>query len=263
MSPHRVAATAERIRGADNPLPELMATEEQRAVARELARQAGLVPAMGRLRELVAFVGSGRVATQAGMLKPADAVAVARRLGAPHEAADGVRSMEDLPEVAHVFHWARAARFLTRRGTKIVAGPCAPELGHDPLAAWGRAAIVRLGHGLLDGFRRGWRKVYVELLDADAPLLPAVIRDAGGSLPLSVIEARAWPQVAARYGYDVDDDREREHVAWLLRAMVAQLADLGAAACNDDEVVLTELGDVLATFTTAFVVVSGDEDVGH
>ena len=53
MSPHRVAATAERIRGADNPLPELMATEDQRAVARELARQAGLVPAMGRLRELV------------------------------------------------------------------------------------------------------------------------------------------------------------------------------------------------------------------
>ena len=238
---------------------ELMATEEQRAVARELARQAGLVPAMGRLRELVAFVGSGRVATRAGMLKPADAVGVARRLGAPTR-----RPRGPLMEAARgraCFHWARAARFLTRRGTKSWRA-LPPETRARPTRRLGQGGDLRLGQvcrRLSPRLAQGVR----ELLDADAPLLPAVIRDAGGSLPLSVIEARAWRQVAARYGYDLDDDREREHVAWLLRAMVAQLADLGAAAGNDDEVVLTELGDVLATFTTTFVVVSGDEDVGH
>lgn len=45
-----------------------MDTEQQRAAARELARQAWSVPAIGRLRELVAFVGAGREATQAGKL---------------------------------------------------------------------------------------------------------------------------------------------------------------------------------------------------
>ncbi|MGO9976905.1 MAG: hypothetical protein ACLP01_29725 [Solirubrobacteraceae bacterium] len=232
-------------------MPELMDTEQQRAAARELARQAGLVPAIGRLRELVAFVGAGRVATQAGKLKPADAVAVARRLSTSDKMLGCARSMADLPEVAHVFQWATAAGFLTRRGTRIVAGPCARELEHDPLAAWTRAAIVLLDHGVLDGFRLGWRKTYVERLDADAPFLLAVIREAGGALPLSTIEDRAWPRVAAIYGYDLDDAGEREHVAWLLRAMVAQFTDLGAAARHDDDVVLTELGDVLATAATA------------
>ena len=243
-------------------MPDLLDTEQQRAAARELARQAGLVPAIGRLCELVAFVGAGRVATQGGKLKPADAVAAARRLGTPHQVPGGARSMADMPEVAHVFQWATAAGFLTRRGMRIVAGLRARELEHDPLAAWTRAAIVLLDHGVLDGFRWGWRKSYVELLDADAPFLLAVIREAGGVLPLSTIEDRAWPRVAASYGYDLDDASEREHVARLLRAMVAQFADLGAAARHDDDVVLTELGDVLATAATTILVMD-DEDVHY
>ncbi len=48
---------------------------------------------MVRLREVVAFVGKGRPATQAGNLKSADAVALAQRL-APGELLPGdVRSM--------------------------------------------------------------------------------------------------------------------------------------------------------------------------
>jgi hypothetical protein len=259
MSARDAVAAAAGVDEFDVPLPELLDTEEQRVQARDLARQARVVPALDRLHELVAFIGAGRVTTQAGKLKPADAVAVARRLGAPREVPGGVRSMEQLPEVAHAFHWACATGFLARRGTQVAPGPCAPELEHDPLAAWTRAALVRLEHGLLDGFRRGWRKAYVELLDADAPFLPAVIRDAGGSLSLSVIEDRAWPRVAASYDYELDDDRERQYVASLLRAMVAEFADLGAVAGHEDKVVLTELGDVLATFATT-ILVPGDED---
>jgi hypothetical protein len=44
--------------------------------------------------------------------------------------------------------------------------------------------------------------------------------------------------------------------------MVAQFADLGAATRHDDDVVLTELGDVLATAATTILVMD-DEDLHY
>jgi hypothetical protein len=67
---------------------------------------------MVRLAELVAFVGSGRPATQAGNLKAPHAVAAARRLGTRDDGSGGARSMDDLPRVAHAFRWAIAAELL-------------------------------------------------------------------------------------------------------------------------------------------------------
>lgn len=62
-----VTAALEEIQSVlDMPLSELVDTEEERAEAEELTRQARVVPAMARLRELVDFVGRGRPATQAG-----------------------------------------------------------------------------------------------------------------------------------------------------------------------------------------------------
>lgn len=241
----------------DTPLAELMESEEERAHAQKLTRQASAAPAIGRLRELVAFVGDGRRATQAGKLTPADAIALARRLGAGEPDADGVRSMDDLPEVAHAFHWAIAAELLAARRTRIVPGPRAGELERDPLAAWFKAAITLLEHGVLDGFRRGWRKRYVELLDAEMAALLAAIAAAGGTVPLTAIEDDLWEHVAGAYGYAMDDRAEREWVAWLVRAIVAQLADLGAAARDGDDVVLTDLGGAL---TTAVLAIDGDPE---
>jgi hypothetical protein len=112
---------------------------------------------------------------------------------------DEVRSIEDLPDVARAFHWAAAAEFLAWRGSKIVAGPSARDLEHDPLSAWLKAAITLLEHGLLDGFRQGWRKHYVELLDASAPSLLAAIVEAGARSrsPRSRIKAGSWWPAAA------------------------------------------------------------------
>ncbi len=53
-----------------------------------------------------------------------------------------------------------------------MAGPLAPQLERDPIAAWFTAAVVLLEHGLLDGFRQGWRKSYVELFDGVPPGQP-------------------------------------------------------------------------------------------
>jgi hypothetical protein len=170
---------------------------------------------------------------------------------------DEVHAMDDVPEAAHAFRWAAAAEFLARRGTKIVAGPRARDLERDPLSAWLNAAIILLEHGLLDGFRQGWRKNYVELLDADVADLLAAIFEAGGAVPLATIEDRCWEHVAGSYGYEPDDDAERRQVVQLVRAMVTQLADIGIITHRHDEVVLTELGGTLAVAAA----MSADDDL--
>jgi len=254
--PEVAAALEEVQRILDSPLSELMESEEERAATEELSRQALRVPAMTRLRALVAFVGGGRPATQAGNLKAADAVAVAVALDTRDAVSGEVRTMDDLPGVAHVFRWATAAGFLAKRGTKVVAGPWARDLERDPLAAWLKAATTQLEHGLLDGFRRGWRKRYVELMDAEVGELLAAMLEAGGAIPLGAIGDRVWGRVAVGYGFDMDDDAERRHVIQLVEAMVAQLTDIGMVTCDDD-VVLTGLGSILATAAAAMA--SDDE----
>jgi hypothetical protein len=240
-----VLAEIERV--LDTPLAELLDSEQERAHAAQLTRQADAAPAIARLRELVAFVGDGRRATQAGKLTPADAVALARALGAPERELSEVRSMEDLPEVAHLFHWAVAAELLATPATRIVPGACGGDLERDPLAAWLRAATVLLERGVLDGFRRGWRKHYVEFLDASVPTLLAAMIEAGGEVPIIAIQDSAWEQVAGSYGHDLDDAAQRRHVDRLVQAIIAQLADLGAAERHNQDVRLTELGGALAT----------------
>ncbi len=251
------AALEEIQRVLDTPLAELVGTGEEQAEAEKLTRQAAAAPAVARLREVVAFVGRGRPATQAGNLKAADAVALARRLAIRDDVADEVHAMDDILEVAHAFRWAAGAEFLAWRGTKIVAGPRARDLERDPLSAWFNAAITLLEHGLLDGFRQGWRKNYVELLDADVADLLAAIVEAGGAVPPATIEDRCWQHVAASYGYEPDDDAERRHVVQLVRAMVTQLADIGIVTRGHDNVVLTELGGTLAVAAA----MSADDDL--
>jgi hypothetical protein len=63
--------------------------------------------------------------------------------------------------------------------------------------------------------------------------------------------------VAGSCGYELDDDDERSHAVHLIRAMTTELADIGIIARRDDEVVLTELGSVLAIAAA----VSADEDM--
>ncbi len=255
-----IAALEEIQRLLDAPLTDMMNTPEERAEAEELTRQAAAAPALGRLREVVAFVGKGRPATQAGNLKAPDAAALSRRLGTGERLREELRSMEDVAETAHAFRWAAAAGFLARRGTRIVAGPVARDLEHDPLAAWIKATVTLLEAGVLDGFRHGWRKSYVELLDAGAGGLLAAMAEAGGAVPLTEIDDGAWEQVAAAYGYEPDDATERSHVAGLVRAMIDQFCDCGVVVRHDDEVVLTGLGGALAA-VVAFSAADDEDDL--
>jgi hypothetical protein len=241
------------------PLVELMDSGEERAHARRLTQQANVAPALARFRELLAFIGEGRRATQSGNLTPADAIALASSLGAPGLAGVEVRSMEDLPDVAHLFHWAVAADLLSVRGARIVPGQWVEDLQRDPLSAWFKAATTLLEHGLLDAFRRGWRKHYVELLDAGVPFLLSAILNGGGEAPLAAIEEAVWERVAAEYSYQLDDAAERRHVDQLVQGIFAQLADLGAIERIDQGVRLTELGAALAAAASA--VIDNDDEL--
>jgi hypothetical protein len=235
------------------PLVELMDSEEEQAHARELTRQADLAPVIGQFRVLLAFVGDGRKVTQAGKLTPADAIDLAGVLGVAGLAGLEVRSMEDLPEVRRLFHWAVAAELLALRGTRVVPGSWADDLQRDPLSFWFKAATTLLEHGLLDGFRRGWRKQYIEFLDSGVPYILSAILHAGGQVPAAAIEDLVWEQVAGAYGYRLDDAAERRHVDRLVRAMFAEFEDLGAGERTEQEVRLTELGGALAVAASALV----------
>ena len=133
------------------------------------------------------------------------------------------------------------------------------ELERDPLSAWFKAATTLLDHGLLDGFRRGWRKQYVEFVDAGVPFLLSAILNAEGEAPVAAVEELVWEQVAAAYGYQLDDAAERRHVDRLVQGIFAQLADLGAAERIDQGVRLTELGGALAAAARPMVDDADDE----
>jgi hypothetical protein len=243
----------------DTPLAELMATEEERAQAEELTRLAGASTAICRMRKVVAFVGGGRAATQAGNLRGADLVALSGLLNTGEQVPPQVRSIDDLPDTAHAFRWAAAAGFVEWRGTKIVARPMASELERDPLAAWLKAAITLLEHGVLDAFRPGWRKSYVEFLDANVAGLLVGMAEMPGPVPLTVIEDSAWDLVSSGCGYRRDDKAERSHVVRLAHAMIAQLLDLGIVVRDQEQVELTGLGGALA----AIAAFSSDDEDGE
>jgi hypothetical protein len=74
--------------------------------------------------------------------------------------------------------------------------------------------------------------------------------------PRSIISF--WEMIALAYDYELDDASERRHAARLVRAMMWQLADIGAVICGEDDVVLTGLGKTLASAAAAM---SSDGDV--
>lgn len=236
----------------ETPLADLMVAEDERAHVEELTRVAVASPAMGRLREVVAFIGSGRPATQAGNLKAPDLVALSARLATGERVPARIRTIDDLPETAHSFRWAAAAELLERKGTKIVAGPLASQLDRDPLAAWLSVATTLLEQGVIGGFRPGWHKNYVELLDVNVGGLLVGMVESGGHAPLAAIEDAAWEMVSTTCGYDPDDDAERAHVVRLVLTMVAQLADVGIMERHGDTVELTGPGSTMAAVTAVF-----------
>ena len=112
-------------------------------------------------------------------------------------------------------------------------------------------ALTLIEAGVLGGFRRGWRKHYVEFLDASASALLVAMLEGGGEGPIAAIQSSVWEQVADTYQYALDDARERSYVDRLVGAVIAQLVECAAAERDEQTVRLTPLGGALATATIA------------
>lgn len=241
-------AVAEIERVLDTPLHELLedSGEQEAAEAAALVQEVREVPAVARFRRLLAFVGKGRPATQAGNLKLADARELVAVLGTRDTVDGEVRSMGDLPDVAHALRWAVSAELLAVRGQRLLPGPLGEALETDPLTAWLKVAFALLENGVLGGFQEGWRPGYVEMLDGSVPGLLVALAGAGQPVALGLVQESAWEDVAGQYGYRKDNERERHRVDVVIEGLVAQLADAGVVARDGDEITLTPLGGVLA-----------------
>ncbi|MHB1599824.1 MAG: hypothetical protein ACYCXY_13275 [Acidimicrobiales bacterium] len=239
----------------DTPLDQLVDGDLERAMLAQITREATDAPAIVTLRKVVAFVGAGRPATQAGRLKSADALALAEHLGLDTQRPASIRSMDDLAETARLVHWAIASELLEVKGSRLVAGSRARYVEHDPLSACLAVTATLLEAGLLLGFRQGWHKRYAELLDAGAPSLLEAIAEQGGTVPLAEIQQTGWQLVAAEFGYDVRDAAERAHAVALVAALVAELVELGILRRESGSVTLTALGQTFAVVVSLF-----DED---
>ncbi len=254
-------AVAEIERVLDTPLHELLedSGEQEAAEAAALVQEVREVPAVARFRRLLAFVGKGRPATQAGNLKLADARELVAVLGTRDTVDGEVRSMGDLPDVAHALRWAVSAELLAVRGQRLLPGPLGEALETDPLTAWLKVAFALLENGVLGGFQEGWRPGYVEMLDGSVPGLLVALAGAGQPVALGLVQESAWEDVAGQYGYRKDNERERHRVDVVIEGLVAQLADAGVVARDGDEITLTPLGGVLAGLVDVIAGL-GDED---
>ena len=240
----------------DAPVADLIEIARERAEVRALTDEVESVAAMKRFGVLVDFVCRGRPATAAGNLTAPDAAALAGTLGLDRDVPGPPTRLGDLPETAHLFHWAVAAGFLEHRAAKVVAGPFADALEDDPVTACLKAATTLLEHGVLDGFQEGWRKSYVSALDLSMADLLVALSHAGDPVSVDPLAAEAWELVADSYGFEPDDQRERRSVHNLFRSAVAQLDDAGVVAYEDGHVHLTRLGRMIALFLD----LAGDDD---
>ncbi|MGX7824012.1 hypothetical protein ACTG9Q_02850 [Actinokineospora sp. 24-640] len=127
------------------PLPPVVLPSEAELVA--LAENAALVT---RLRTFAAWLGAGRPLTSTSRLRVADARELAGQLGVDQSFLERARSSAELPEVALLVEWAKAARLARPVKGRLVPVKSAAGLLDRPLELWLRAhsAFGRLGHAV-------------------------------------------------------------------------------------------------------------------
>lgn len=127
------------------PLPPVALPSEAELVA--LAENTALV---ARLRTFAAWLGTGRPLTSTGRLRVADARELAGLLGVDQSFLERARSSAELPEVALLVEWAKAARLARPVKGRLVPVKSAAGLLDRPLELWLRAhsAFGRLGNAV-------------------------------------------------------------------------------------------------------------------
>jgi len=219
----------------------------------ELVEAARASRTLAQLASFTEFVGAGRKLTQRGNLTLADARAVVERLGASEEMDPtfgsrtfATRSAAELPTLALVFRWARAAGFVKVRHGRVSATRRGAALGARPLDDWRRAfegflhcqPVAR--HGRWD-----WGPFWSEILDELLEALPAALYVAD-RIALATLHDEAWRVTVGRFIVDdplpIADALRRGMAADIDGRIVRNLVDLGAVTREDDAIALTPLG---------------------
>jgi len=219
----------------------------------DLIEAAKASAALARLTGFTAYVGAGRKLTQRGNLSLADARVLVGRLGTGDEIDPtfgsrtfATRSAAELPRLALVFHWARAAGFVKVRHGRVSATRRGAALGSRPLDDW-RAAFegfLRLDP-VTPRYGRGEGPFWSEILDELLEQLPSALY-LGGSIELDTLHEAAWHAVVDRFVVD-DTAQIIDHLRRMLeididRQVIASLVELGALTVDGGTVALTPLG---------------------
>ncbi|WP_186382534.1 hypothetical protein, partial [Amycolatopsis rhizosphaerae] len=136
----------------------------------------------GRLRAFVDWVGAGRSLTPNQRLRIHDARELASLLGLDQRHRDGASSGADLPEVALLVEWARAARAVRVAGDRLVPSDRPEAMLNRSLELWQRlfSALDRLGETVCASAQDG-PSVLGEVFDEVVRELWMCLYTAGGT----------------------------------------------------------------------------------
>lgn len=210
----------------------------------DLAAAAASARALGQVTALTRWVGTGRKLTQTGQLTMADARHLVGLLDTGDEIDPVIgeqmfrtRSSAELPGLAIVVAWARAAGLV-----RVVQGRLVPvkknqRLLDQPTALWAAmfAAFNQLGPVICPS---GW---YSSLLNEDFAegivALFTSIAEGGGTVHTEEAQEHVWSTLSARYYLDNATDEQVRHLRKVtdrdLRRAVGALVALGALAKDE------------------------------
>jgi hypothetical protein len=218
-----------------------------RMVEEDLTAAAASAPALRQVVALTRWIGPGRKLTQTGQLTMADA----RHLVGLLETGDEIdpvigtrifrtRSSADLPRLAFVVAWAKAAGLLRVVHGRLVPVKKNQRLLDQPEALWTAmfAVFDRLGPALCPP---GWfASLLGEDFSAGIAVLFAGIAEGGGTVRLGEAREQVWHALSARYYLDEATTEQLEHIRKAtdrdLRRAASELIAFG---------VLTEDGEAL------------------
>lgn len=196
------------------------------------------------MRDFMDWLGSGRRLTQAGRIRPADAVALVELLGTDDvvDPRFPIGSSAELRWLSLWIGWAKACRLVRVVHGRIVPVHKNAALLDRPLELVARMldALPRLGDELGDSV------VAADVAHTVEAVLCELVGRGGDSLPLERACDVAWSTAMSRYWFPEATEQqigwERRRSERDVRGMLEAVADLGVLTRTDGAIALTALG---------------------
>jgi hypothetical protein len=207
----------------------------------DLATAAASASALRQVTAFTRWVGEGRKLTQTGQLTMADARHLVGLLNTGDEIDPVIgervfrtRSSAELPILAIVVAWAKAARLVRQVHGRLVPVKKNQRLIDRPAQLWNTmfAVFNELGPAVCPS---GWVQSLLGDNFADGiAILFRAVADGGGAAPTETVQEEVWSALSARYYLDEATGEQlarlRKSTGHDVRRVVAGLVTLGALA---------------------------------